>query len=91
MYSITFFYLNKFEKFVNSESVVYQIPETPYWIDRLKKLIEEYYKETSSETAEKILNSFSSKIKQFKQVCPIEMLDKLENPITLKTSKSKSA
>ena len=82
---------NKFENFVNNESVVYQIPESLYWIDQLKKLIEEYYEETSSEIAGTILNNFSSEIKKFKQVCPIEMLDKLENSISLKTSKSKSA
>ncbi len=82
---------NKFENFVNNESVVYQIPESLYWIDQLKKLIEEYYEETSSEIAGTILNNFLSEIKKFKQVCPIEMLDKLENPISLKTSKSKSA
>ena len=82
---------NKFKNFVNNESVVYQTPESLYWIDQLKKLIEEYYEETSSETAGTILNNFSLEIKKFKQVCPIEMLDKLENPITLKTSKSKSA
>ena len=31
-----------------------------------------------------ILNDFSNEIKNFKQICPIEMLDKLENPISLK-------
>ena len=33
----------------------------------------------------------SKKIKNFKQVCPKEMLDKLENPITLKNLRTKSA
>ena len=28
---------NKFENFVNNESVVYQILESLYWIDQLKK------------------------------------------------------
>ena len=79
----------KFENCVNTESVVYQVPETEYWIDQLKALVNEYFKETSSEVAKFILNNFSSEIKNFKQVCPIEMLDKLKNPITLKNKKTK--
>ena len=32
----------------------------------------------------KILENFETELKYFKQVCPIEMLDKLDNPISLK-------
>ena len=39
----------------------------------------------------KILSNFDNELKKFVQVCPIEMLDKLENPITTKEFKSKSA
>ena len=46
---------------------------------------------TSSQKAKKILDNFEAELKFFKQVCPIEMLDKLENPISLKDLKSKSA
>ena len=75
---------NKFENYVNSTSVIWQIPETKYWIDYLKKLLQEYNSETNSIVSRKILNDFSNEIKNFKQICPIEMLDKLENPISLK-------
>ena len=75
---------NKFENYVNSTSVIWQIPETKYWIDYLKKLLQEYNSETNSIVSKKILNDFSNEIKNFKQICPIEMLDKLENPISLK-------
>jgi glutamate synthase (NADPH/NADH) large chain len=34
----------------------------------------------------KILENFVSEIDNFVQVCPKEMLDKLDNPITLKPS-----
>ena len=44
--------------------------------------------ETHSEYAKKILDNFESEIKNFYQVCPKEMLDKLDNPITLKSVKS---
>jgi glutamate synthase (NADPH/NADH) large chain len=82
---------NKFKNYVNSESVIWQVPETDYWKKNLENLIKEFYKETNSQLAEKILNKFSIEIMNFKQVCPIEMLDKLENPITLKENKFKSA
>ena len=44
--------------------------------------------ETHSEHAKKILDNFEGEIKNFYQVCPKEMLDKLDNPITLKSVKS---
>jgi glutamate synthase (NADPH/NADH) large chain len=75
---------NKFENYVNSTSVMWQIPETKHWMNYLKKLLQEYNSETNSIVSKKILNDFSNEIKNFKQICPIEMLDKLENPISLK-------
>ena len=60
-------------------------------LDRqIKKLLKEYLLETESETSKVILDSFSKEVKNFKQVCPIEMLDKLENPISLKSKISKT-
>ena len=44
-----------------------------------------FLQETKSAIAEKILKNFEKELKYFKQVCPIEMLDKLDNPITLKS------
>ena len=81
------FLIISFENFVNPTSVVWQKPETKYWRERLKKLLEEYHSETQSRIPENILKSFSKEIGNFKQVCPLEMLDKLENPITLKKDK----
>ncbi len=75
---------NVFENYVNPTSVIWQKPETNYWRERLKILIEEYNSETRSKTSQNILDNFSEELENFKQVCPIEMLNKLENPITLK-------
>ena len=55
-----------------------------YWIKYLKALIEEHYSETNSELSKKIINNFDKEIYNFIQVCPKEMLDKLENPISTK-------
>ena len=69
---------------INQESVVWQQVETDYWSNFLKKLVEDHFKETNSELSKKIINDFDSELKNFVQVCPKEMLDKLDNPITLK-------
>ena len=42
------------------------------------------------EKAKKILANFKAELKNFKQVCPIEMLDKLDNPITLRSHSKKA-
>ena len=52
--------------------------------------IKEFHQETESEIAKKLLTDFSVEIKKFVQVCPKEMLDKLEHPITI-ISEKKSA
>ena len=71
-----------FEKKVNPDSVVWQNVETDYWINFLKNLITEHSIETESLFSKKILENFNDEIKNFIQVCPKEMLDKLEYPIT---------
>jgi glutamate synthase (NADPH/NADH) large chain len=74
----------KFDKKVNPETVVWQIPETDYWINYLKDLIIEHNEETSSDFSRKIIENFDKEISNFIQVCPKEMIDKLKNPISLK-------
>ncbi len=73
---------DEFEKRVNPETVVWQRPETKYWISHLKDLIIEHYKETDSMLSKKILSNFENEINNFFQVCPKEMINKLENPIS---------
>ena len=75
---------NQFEKKVNPESVVWQTPETKFWIEHLRKLIQEHAIETNSTISKKIVENFENEINNFVQVCPKEMLDKLENPISNK-------
>ena len=75
---------NEFEKRVNAESVVWQRLETSHWVNYLKKLIVEHYKETNSVLSKNIINNFENEIINFFQVCPKEMINKLKNPITNK-------
>ena len=75
---------NNFENFVNPVSVIWQQVETDYWKKFLKDNLEDFLKETNSRTAKVILENYEKELLNFKQVCPIEMLDKLDNPITLR-------
>ena len=76
---------NEFEKKVNPDSVIWQNVETEYWINFLKKMVLEHSKETGSLVSKNIIKNFKDEIKNFVQVCPKEMINKLENPITLKS------
>ena len=76
----------EFEKKVNTQTVVWQSVETEYWTNFLKKLVLEHAEETGSTISRNILNNFENEIKNFVQVCPKEMLDKLINPITLNST-----
>ena len=82
---------NDFVNFANPNSIIWQPIETGYWKKYLKDKLEQFFTETNSKVAKKILSNFEKELQNFIQICPIEMLDKLENPITLKESKFKSA
>ena len=74
---------NSFDKYVNPNSIIWQSIEIDYWKNFLKNNLKDFVRETQSNFAEKILNNFDEELQFFKQVCPIEMLDKLDNPIRL--------
>ena len=80
---------NNFENFVNPSSIIWQLVETDYWKDFLKINLKNFVKETNSNFARNILNDYGKELRYFKQVCPIEMLDKLDNPITLQSTVKK--
>ena len=75
----------EFENFANPASIVWQKVETDHWKNFLKENIFDFYSKTNSKIAKKILDNFQSELGNFKQVCPVEMLDKLDNPISLKS------
>ena len=81
---------NEFENFANPASIIWQSVETDYWKKFLKESIKDFESKTSSQKAKKILENFEYELKNFKQVCPIEMLDKLDNPITLRSHSKKA-
>ena len=51
----------------------------------LKKLVLEHSEETGSNLSKQIADNFENELKNFVQVCPKEMVDKLNHPISTKT------
>jgi glutamate synthase (NADPH/NADH) large chain len=82
---------DKFEDFVNPSSIIWQSVETDFWKEFIKNNLKDFLKETNSHVAKKILENFETEILNIKQICPIEMLDKLDNPITLNPSVKKAS
>ena len=76
----------EFEKKVNPDSVIWQDVETEYWVNFLKNLVAEHSVETNSQLSKNIIKNFDQELKNFVQVCPKEMINKLENPITLRSN-----
>ncbi len=81
---------NEFENFANPASIIWQSVETDYWKKFLEESIKDFEFKTSSQKAKKILENFQVELKNFKQVCPIEMIDKLDNPISLRSHTKKA-
>ena len=75
---------NEFENFANPASIIWQQVETDFWKTFLRKNTEDFLLKTNSQKAREIIDNFDEELRYFKQVCPIEMLDKLDNPISLK-------
>ncbi|GAB3440844.1 glutamate synthase large subunit [Insolitispirillum peregrinum] len=71
-----------FESRANSESIVWQRIEVPYYEDMLKSLIEEHLAETQSPFAKSLLTGWEREVGKFWQVVPKEMLSRLEVPVS---------
>ena len=53
-------------------------------VGKVKKLILKHYKQTNSENSKFIIENFEKEMNYFFQVCPKEMINKLENPISIR-------
>ncbi len=71
------------DKLINRETVVTCPVSAPYWLGQLEELIERHASETGSQIAQNILQYWDVERGNFVQVCPKEMLDKLEHPLGL--------
>ena len=71
----------KAEALMNMESLVTCPVTVPHWIGQLEGLIERHVEETMSRKAQDILQHWDIELANFIQVCPKEMLDKIDHPV----------
>src|SRR3546814_5179905 len=67
---------------INDESVVYQRLASSYWDGVLRGMIEEHIRETQSVYAGNIFSDWDSLRGKFWQVCPKEVIARLEHPLS---------
>jgi glutamate synthase (NADPH/NADH) large chain len=68
-------------KLINRESVVTCPVTVEHWENELKGLVTRHAEETGSRKAKEILQYWAQEKDKFVQICPLEMLNKLEHPI----------
>ena len=73
---------NNFESHVNPDSVVYQRLRSSYWEEILKAQVREHAHQTQSTFATNMLAEWETVVGHFWQVCPKEMIGKLEEPLS---------
>ena len=78
---------NVFKNFVNNDTVIFQKIVIPYWEEILISFIKQHLKFTGSNLAKFILNNWQKEKSNFLQVVPLEILDKLEHPISSRHKK----
>ena len=71
----------RFRERLNPESVVAIPVESPFWEGRLKALVEAHAAETTSPRARELLTDWPRALSRFVQICPKEMLDRLDQPL----------
>jgi len=67
---------------MNDETVVTNGVNHPHWEAQLKGLVQAHVAETGSRKGEEILLHWEAEVRNFVQVCPKEMLDKLPAPLS---------
>jgi glutamate synthase (NADPH/NADH) large chain len=72
----------RFPVLVNPDTVEIQGVETAHWKGALKDLIAEHVARTGSVRGQSILEDWPNAVRRFWQVCPKEMLSRLEAPLT---------
>ncbi len=80
-----------FAAHVNDDSVIYQRVASSHWEKVLKDLISEHFAETASPRADNILSGWEYELPKFWQICPKEMVERLEFPLVDEQETSKRA
>lgn len=72
---------NKLDVMANPDAIVWDTIKSKHWEGELKSLIKEHLERTGSEMANSLLTNWDLELANFKQVCPKEMLSRLEIPL----------
>jgi glutamate synthase (NADPH/NADH) large chain len=72
---------NRLRLSLNPESVVTGRVANPHWQATLKALVEEHHHETGSPYAADLLRNWDLALTQFWQVCPKEMVGRLDHAL----------
>ncbi len=73
---------DQFLSFLNPDTVVCERVTTPYWAGVVRGLIEDHVAMTQSDHGQDLLASWDLALSRLWQICPTEMLDRLDHPIT---------
>ena len=68
--------------YINADSVVFQRLESAHWETQCRDLIGRHAQATQSAFAYKLLAEWEAEVGHFWQVCPVEMLGRLEHPLS---------
>ncbi len=71
-----------FAERVNPDSVVYQRLARAHWEGVLKDLVAEHVELTRSRFAQRLLDDWVVEAPKFWQICPREMIDRLDHPLS---------
>ncbi len=74
---------DRFEAAVNPDGVVYQRLASPHWEGALRALVAEHAAETASRFAADVLRDWDVVRSRFWQVCPKEMIGRLDHPLSV--------
>ncbi len=66
----------------NPETLVIQRLASAHWVVQLLRMVEAHHQETESALAEELLRTWDTVIGQFWQICPKEMVSRLEVPLS---------
>ena len=73
---------NDLPRHINGESVIHQRLDSAYWESVVKDLVAEHARETSSRFAQRLLDDWEIEVGKIWQVCPKEMIGRLEHPLS---------
>ncbi|RZV46035.1 MAG: glutamate synthase large subunit, partial [Sphingomonadaceae bacterium] len=71
----------QFARNANADNIVWQRLASSHWEERLIELIGEHAKATGSPWAHNIIDDWDNMREHFWQVCPKEMIERIEHPL----------